>query len=1064
MSKTLAPPDYENLVIRASAGTGKTFQLSNRYLGLLSAGVTPQRMLAVTFTRKAAGEILDRILVRLARAAASEDECGRLAGFVGDPTLNRARCMELLTQLTGNLHRLRISTLDSFFAQVARSFSLDLGLPLGWQIVPVLDEQELQVEAIQATLQHNSSSELNRLINLLAKGEAERSVAQLLQSTVDGLYEVFQETKAEAWHRICRPRLLSGQQREKALGELTALPLPANKHFVHARDADVASFRDENWEGFLDKGLAGAVCKKSQYYKKPIDPPIVAVYQKLIDHARAALSRQVADQTEATYRLLEKFDEQFGRLKRQRRAMRFGDVTRRLAAALRTDDFGLQPLAFRLDGQISHLLLDEFQDTSLGQWQVIRHFAERVTGGSDGESFFCVGDVKQAIYGWRGGVAEIFDAIQGQLSGLTSWPLDTSYRSAPPIIETVNRLFTGLKNHSGLDKLEAGVQRWCNRFKEHTTAKGGQPGYACLVTAPWASDGQTQYDATLCFAAERIDKIVRRAPGHNVGVLARTNETVAKLIFQLGRLGVPASQEGGNPLTDSAAVQAVLSLVRLADHPGDTIARFHVAHCPLGGLVGLTDDRDDEAAGRLAGKVRRWLLTDGYGPTVYHWACGLAPSCDRRDLNRLLKLVQLAYDYPSSAALRADRFAAYVENGRVADPTTDPVRVMTVHQAKGLEFPIVVLPDLDGKLVGQREAYVTGRPGPAEPVDRVCVYRNETIQRNLSDDVRRMFDDAQHRAVAHALSVFYVAVTRAASALHMIVAPSVKKPTKLPKTPAGLLRAGLTDMGVAAPETTLYECGDPRWYGHPAAENAKLPAAEPAAVAEAEPLAVRLAPARARSRGLERASPSGLEGGSRVKLDDLFRLDNAEALYRGTLVHAWFEQIAWLEDSRPDEVVLRRVAGAIPGPALDIDKLIGQFNTMLGAPQIAAALSRDAYSPPTNLTFSAAAVEQLAAGPFDVQVCHERRLAVRDGDTIVTGSVDRLVLMRQDTKIVAADIIDFKTDAVSADDKRSLDEKIAFYRPQLEAYRRAVAKMTGLDAERISARLLFVTAGMARTV
>ena len=84
---------------------------------------------------------------------------------------------------------------------------------------------------------------------------------------------------------------------------------------------------------------------------------------------------------------------------------------------------------------------------------------------------------------------------------------------------------------------------------------------------------------------------------YNIGVIVRTNDEVTNLIFSLQQLGIPASEEGGNPLTDALAVQLVLSLLRLADHPGDTVARFHVAHSPLGRIVGFeVEDYDDEAA------------------------------------------------------------------------------------------------------------------------------------------------------------------------------------------------------------------------------------------------------------------------------------------------------------------------------------------------------------------------------------------------------------------------------------------------------------------------------------
>ncbi|MEC8240703.1 MAG: UvrD-helicase domain-containing protein, partial [Planctomycetota bacterium] len=126
---------FPNTIIRASAGTGKTFQLSNRYLKLLVDGVNPESILASTFTRKASGEILDRIIQRLARAANSSTESQSLAGELGLETLPQSQARPLLVRLLHRLHLLQISTLDSHFSKLARRHCLELGLSPQWSIV-----------------------------------------------------------------------------------------------------------------------------------------------------------------------------------------------------------------------------------------------------------------------------------------------------------------------------------------------------------------------------------------------------------------------------------------------------------------------------------------------------------------------------------------------------------------------------------------------------------------------------------------------------------------------------------------------------------------------------------------------------------------------------------------------------------------------------------------------------------------------------------------------------------------------------------------------------------------
>ena len=173
-------------------------------------------------------------------------------------------------------------------------------------------------------------------------------------------------------------------------------------------------------------------------------------------------------------------------------------------------------------------------------------------------------------------------------------------------------------------------------------------------------------------------------------------------------------------------MQIVLSAMTLADHPGDRVARFHVAHSPLGPVVGIADHANELAAHRAMARLRRQLIDDGYGRTLYAWAQILSHQCDEHDLRRLEQLVALGYTFGERAGVRPGEFVAYVEKTKVEDPTATRVRVMTVHQAKGLEFDIVVLPELDGRLKGKAPELAVGRPRPIDPVER-----------GLSDDQRR---------------------------------------------------------------------------------------------------------------------------------------------------------------------------------------------------------------------------------------------------------------------------------------------------------------------------------------
>ena len=360
--------------------------------------------------------------------------------------------------------------------------------------------------------------------------------------------------------------------------------------------------------------------------------------------------------------------------------MRFADVTWRLAHAAmqRTGSAGadLGRLAFRLDGQIDHVLLDEFQDTSPPQWHAIRPLVERVTS-HESSSFFCVGDVKQAIYGWRGGLAEIFDAVSDNLPNIERQSLNTSFRSSQAVIDAVNQIFSGIAKHDNLERCEPAGKTFAKRLEEHKTALTGLPGYVCLATAPRVDEANTK-DTLLDFAVARIAKLHAARSTASIGVLVRTNAMVAKIIGRLRQLDILASEEGGNPLTDAAAVQVVLSLLRLTDHPGNRVARYHVAMSPLASSLEYTDFQDEQATNRVAQEVRRQLVEEGYGPAVARWARIVGQDLDARQRSRLDQLVELAFVYGASPTIRTMDFVEFIEQERVSDPASAQDRKSTV--------------------------------------------------------------------------------------------------------------------------------------------------------------------------------------------------------------------------------------------------------------------------------------------------------------------------------------------------------------------------------------------------
>jgi ATP-dependent exoDNAse (exonuclease V) beta subunit len=286
-----------------------------------------------------------------------------------------------------------------------------------------------------------------------------------------------------------------------------------HKSFPAARDKAVAKFEAHEWGEFLGLTLIqNSDDKVPKYSGKELHDETV---KSLLVLAKKAAVEELASrraQNEAAYKLLANYHSQLQLVKTRRRVVSFDDIAERLSHWMqetiskhrgpedstslvaekpkqaKVDEAGMAGISYRLDCPISHLLLDEFQDTSPMQWNIIKPFAEAIVQGTTKDkSFFCVGDSKQAIYGWRGGVSEIFESVGKQIDRVRQEKLVKSYRSSPVVIQFVNDVFSQLAKHNKYyndDESEIAssdtqaVTQWMERyFTNHETSRHNLPGY-----------------------------------------------------------------------------------------------------------------------------------------------------------------------------------------------------------------------------------------------------------------------------------------------------------------------------------------------------------------------------------------------------------------------------------------------------------------------------------------------------------------------------------------------------------------------------------------------------------
>ncbi len=825
--------DQRNESIKASAGSGKTFQLSKRYLRLLFQNTNPSEILATTFTRKAAREILERILARLIDAIKSPEAARRLIDDLGMETNNAlADCQKAFWLLIKNLHNIQICTLDSYCSKLATCYSLELGLPYDWRIVESQRELELRLRAL-LDVANEDRARTETMLNLLAAGETSRSVVQQLLNETGMLANVWSECLPGAWQQIKPIKPYPDSELYEIESELTEYHAFCNGKLIKNAIEDLLKdLQKRAWDDALQGKLLRNQLSDEQRGKfgaSKLDDELMAILDRLLDYIRPEIHNQIANRNRGTELLLSSFDEKLAAVMRAERSFSFHDITLAVARAMSSDFANWQT---RTDARIEHLLLDEVQDTSALQLQVLKPLIERVSTNVEqgmfatnaaSNSFFSVGDPKQSIYGWRGGLPEVFDEIEHLVPELQKPTLAKSFRSSPVIIDFVNQFFGALartdeKGKNAFDYFKAGRDAWLQDFEPHSTEKSGMPGYVAIETYP-ASDeeetdpetGETVRLGEIDYAARYIADLANRAPDKTIGVLLRSNKPMAELLAQLKSLGIPASSEGRSTIADDPVVSALLALLWLIDHPSDSAALYHVTHRPLEVLLELPFPCEPHLLEQKVATLRREIADFGFAKVMERWLNKLRSMLTAQELERVNVLEQVAHEMDVEKDVSVTRFVQYVRSVQISLPTPDRIRLMTIHSSKGLEFDIVVLPELNGNMIGQRPQYASKRVNKIGPIEIASRWANKNIRPILDRRIEDMFDEYENRQVRESISLLYVAFTRAIHDLRILLTPQKQKANE----PVGVsytrvIRKTL-DLSLTEPKTNCFQLGNPDW-------------------------------------------------------------------------------------------------------------------------------------------------------------------------------------------------------------------------------------------------------------
>ena len=850
-------------VIEASAGTGKTFSLVTRLLVLMAGGVDPERIVALTFSRAAAGEIFNSFIERLSKAAADCGVAAEESARLG-VRLSCADFAAMLRKVISRQHLSLIGTLDSFLMRVVRMMPLELGLE---GEVSVLSENRSPVERL-------------RLVGEILRLEGDDSRALLAEAfrlangTIGarGYAEGFASFIGE-WHSLFRER---PDRREWGCEDTIWGGNPPHGLDVSIADIRAAASSLEHLRGkrgadtFINEvaDFSGNVLKSPPKSIESEPAVIRVVRMACMWHIARALER-----TRGVYGLMLAYEGAYALKVRAKGLVAFEDMPRLICEL---DRGGRLALEYRMDSRFDHWALDEFQDTSRSQWRAISNLVEESSQRDGEKSVFIVGDRKQSIYEWRGGDVRILgEQVElAKLEGNALYPLDESRRYLGAISDAVNRVFGEDFVQGALDMDDApeGARWRCRKHESHDTSS---PGFVEVIEATKARS-QAAISDFFEPIANSLNAVRPWDRGISTAILVRKNKDGEAILSYLKSVGIDKVVfEGDSHVADSPVLTAMAELVILAEHQADTLAFSHIAHSPLAAALWPSGmgDAAEVSASLLADFTRKGLVRKFR--EVREALKAVPDSWNAFTESRFEDFIKCAAEFEEmrDARTRLSDFVDYLAN-RTRRDYAEPgvVRIMTMHQSKGLGFDHVIIPfyehecltgpsGQDGVLESENPSWLVSRPGGdaamADTVLAKAERRREHVQRYA------------------ALCLDYVAMTRAKKALTIILHPRGKKTPEAPGRFSDLVRM-----------SALATTGDKTWYLSATKGDGD---ASPESRTDARPQ-----PIRRPRREISKVRPSesfctGLKG------DSLFADGFGSAAQRGKDIHAAFEKVEWLD-------------------------------------------------------------------------------------------------------------------------------------------------------------------------
>ena len=698
------------LAYSASAGSGKTFALAVRYLSLLFMGESPGSILAATFTNKAAGEMQERVVNSLRHLG--EDEAF-LDAIVHETGMSRETLFknqpEVLSQFLASTSH--IVTLDSFFSMILRSASLEIGLEPDF-VTKEQPQKDLERHFLEEIDENGMLSSLVKLA-MDIEDKRFRKIFELMG----------QFYKADPLLPPPTEVTLSMSKEEEAC-EILRLEMLKALQDACAPDRCLKQFDTTNIKVLFGKKLfEKESLGEHSWFKKVANDEIEGIYAAL---KQRLLLWAKAKEMVVLHHIFSIYDYYRNAIISHAKStgvLTFDDLTY-FTYRLLHESLSKEFLYFKIDAKFKHILLDEFQDTSTLQFLLLKPLIDEIFAGegqSEFKSFFYVGDTKQSLYRFRGGVEELFDKV-AERYGVQIEQMDTNYRSSRNVVEQVNRWFEG--NMEG--------------YVPQKNRPGAKEGFVEVL------ESEEPIEDAVFKAKELMDRGVNV---DDIAFLVSTNKDGQSLQEACEGAGIPTLLNTSSSLKHLPKVAAVVSMVSYL-FSGERI--------------------EAEAMLQKVGKSLEEIDLSWFSvfmsplQIVDHLIRDFGYFDNDPNMLKLLEFASAFRDIPT--------FIEEFETSRIsiAANSVHGAKIMTIHGSKGLEFAYVIVLD---KLTrpNSDKAPLIFHYNDDLYIDQI-LYRTANRE-SFDENYAHIMDERKASALKDRKNVLYVALTRAVEGLIVIKKP-----------------------------------------------------------------------------------------------------------------------------------------------------------------------------------------------------------------------------------------------------------------------------------------------------